>query len=131
MQKSRELLWVTREVSWVTQVTCNAFLELTVPIDMVQQALAQRPLAPDVVVALAVRIFVGSPGPRAAVSSLIKGRGRERSDEQSPLSDSRIGDELEELVRLGAKHFGGMAQGVALRSRGTARVSVNTCARAH
>lgn len=109
MQRSRELLWVTREVSLGTQVTCSSFLELTIPVDMVQQALAQRSLAPDVVVALAVRIFIGSPGPRAAVSPLVKGRRRERSDEQSPLSDSRVGDELEELIRLGAKDFGGMA----------------------
>lgn len=85
---------------------------------MVQQALAQRAFAPDVVVALAVGIFVGSSGPRAAVSPLIEGGRRERSNEQSPLSDGRVGDELEELIRLGAKHFGGMAQGVALRSRG-------------
>ena len=105
------------EVSAATQVACNFSLELTFPIEMVKQALAQGSLSPDVVVALAVGIFVGSPGPRAAVSSLIKGRRRERSDEQSPLSDGRVGDELEELVRLGAQDFGGMAQRVALHSR--------------
>lgn len=88
----------------------------TVAVGSVEQPLADRALAPRVIVVavrLAIGIVIRRPDARAARSPRVV--AADRRQEELPLRQGRVGDELEQLIRLLAQGLGRVTERVVLR----------------